>query len=422
MFIIRQINTRTSVYIVLGVLAVVLVFQLGANIGSRRVIAPRGTHERDFYLRREAERVHPVKVAPKPQPDDEHMKMLDESRKLTPSSAKGTPYSPRVNMGACPKIFGNVIVFVAVVESSYKTHYRVAQQSLECYLKTTNYTFKLVDLDHDERVNRHCKHDQLFFKKHCAASVYLQDADWMLVLDADAGVVNPNHCIEEWIDDRVDLIFYERFFNWEIASGNYLVKNTEFARNFLMKWADWQYIQPSNWNGADNGVLQIHILQTVLPDAKAEIKACDSIWHRGTGYETYMAYVTCVKTTLGANRLFPGKLRILRRGHGWVRDGYITSDAWSERDFMLHGWKLQEINLQGWNSPFSKMFNLTECGQAYSGWYWRNEKRIGIESIRVQFANFERSVGKTFPKEARIHPYLQEPDIGDCYPHCDDYT
>ncbi|KAI1730240.1 hypothetical protein Ddc_02927 [Ditylenchus destructor] len=424
MFIIRQINTRTSVYIVLCVLSVVLVFQLGANIGSRnahREIVPKGTHERDFYLKREAERVHPVKVVPKPKPDDEHMKMLDESRKLTPS-AKGTPYSPRVNMGACPKNFGNVIVFVAVVESSYKTHYRVAQQSLECYLKTTNYTFKLVDLDHDERVNRHCKHDQLFFKKHCAASVYLQDADWMLVLDADAGVVNPNHCIEEWIDDRVDLIFYERFFNWEIASGNYLVKNTEFARNFLMKWADWQYIQPSNWNGADNGVLQIHILQTVLPNAKAEIKACDSIWHRGTGYETYMAYVTCVKTTLGANRLFPGKLRILRRGHGWVRDGYITSDAWNEKDFMLHGWKLQEINLQGWNSPFSKMFNLTECGQAYSGWYWRNEKRIGIESVRVQFANFEQSVGKTFPKEARIHPYLQEPDIGDCYPHCDDYT
>lgn len=48
-----------------------------------------------------------------------------------------------------------------------------------------------------------------------------------------------------------------------------------------------------------------------------------------------MAYVTCVKTTLGANRLFPGKIRIYRRAHGWVRDGYLTGDAWSPHDFMV---------------------------------------------------------------------------------------
>lgn len=83
-----------------------------------------------------------------------------------------------------------------------------------------------------------------------------------------------------------------------------------------MKWADWQFIQPSNWNGADNGVLQLHILKTVMPEAKAEAKACDRIWHRGTNYETYMAYVTCVKINLGATRLFPGKIRIYKRG-GW---------------------------------------------------------------------------------------------------------
>jgi hypothetical protein len=335
---------------------------------------------------------------------------------------KRTPYPKRLNMGECPKIFGKVTVFVAVVESSYKTHYRVAQRSLECYLKSVNYEFKLVDLDHDPKVKKHCKHDQLFFKKHCAASVYLEETDWMLVLDADAGVVNPNHCIEEWIDDRVDLIFYERFFNWEIASGNYLVKNTPFAKDFLRRWADWQFIQPSNWNGADNGVLQIHILQTVMPNAKAEIKACDNIWHRGKDYDTYMAYVTCVKVMLGANRLWPGKLRIYRRAHGWVRDGYLTTDGWCEQDFMLHGWKSQDVDLGGWQSPFNKVLNASECSKDYSGWDWRTNKRLSVEDVRNQFANFEKGSGRNFPKQAQGLPYLLEPDIGECFPHCDDET
>lgn len=49
----------------------------------------------------------------------------------------------------------------------------------------------------------------------------------------------------------------ERFFNWEIASGNYIARNSEFSKDFLRKWADYQYIQPDNFNGADNGVLQV---------------------------------------------------------------------------------------------------------------------------------------------------------------------
>uniref|UniRef100_A0A914VKN3 Uncharacterized protein n=1 Tax=Plectus sambesii TaxID=2011161 RepID=A0A914VKN3_9BILA len=326
----------------------------------------------------------------------------------------------RQAMGPCRPVHGKVTILVAVVTTSYERFYNVAQDSLRCYLKSTNYTFLLINLDTDKRVNEQCGHNQLFFKKHCAASVYLNDTDWLMVLDADAGVVNPNHCIEEWIDTRVDLIFYERFFNWEIASGNYIARNTPFAKHFLKTWADWQYEQPKNFNGADNGVLQIHILKAVLPSAVSEREACDRIWRRGDGYDTYMAYVTCVKVTLGATRLWPGKVRIYRRGHGWVRDGMLTADRWCQRDFMLHGWKHNRTGIAGWMSPFEKEFNIDECGIGEAGWHWRKDYRTSEENIKESLKNFERGAGINFPKVARVHPYLSEGDIGSCWPHCDD--
>ncbi|KJH50634.1 hypothetical protein DICVIV_03226 [Dictyocaulus viviparus] len=343
-------------------------------------------------------------------------------------------------MGPCPPLYGNVTVFVAYAKSSMKTlvscnvflnseyidsceayvlHYQVAQQSLQCYLKGVNYTLLMVELGGDARVQEKCSRNN---QKHCAAAAYLPDTDWMLVLDADTGVVNPNHCIEEWIDDRVDIIFYERFFNWEIASGNYLVKNTEFAVRFLKSWGDYEFTLPSNWNGLDNGVIQILILKSVIPHALQETKNCDILWHNATDYNTYMAYVSCVKQMLGATRLWPGKVRIYRRAHGWVRDGFITADKWSDTDFMLHGWKHQKVGFDGWESPFKKNLDPSKCGVGFEGWDWIPEKHVNTSDIRRQLADFEKHAGMTYPIEARSLIYISLPDVGECYPNCDDET
>ncbi|KAJ1351881.1 hypothetical protein KIN20_008045, partial [Parelaphostrongylus tenuis] len=56
------------------------------------------------------------------------------------SDHRRTHYEPRKDMGLCHPLFGKVTIFVAYVKKSMETHYRVAQQSLECYLKGVNYT------------------------------------------------------------------------------------------------------------------------------------------------------------------------------------------------------------------------------------------------------------------------------------------
>lgn len=67
------------------------------------------------------------------------------------------------------------------------------------------------------------------FRRHCAVVEFLKDntdIDYILFLDADMGVVNPNHLIEEYIYPNLEanLIFYERLFNFEIAASSYIAK------------------------------------------------------------------------------------------------------------------------------------------------------------------------------------------------------
>ncbi|KAK6051302.1 hypothetical protein COOONC_11193, partial [Cooperia oncophora] len=300
--------------------------------------------------------------------------------------------------------------------------YIVAQNSLKCYLKGVNYRFVTVNLEDDERTRQLCyKYNNFLFKRHCIASEYLKDTDWMLILDADTGVVNPNHCIEEWIDDRVHVILYERFFSFEISAASFMVRNSEIGRNFLMQWADMEFTLKQNYHGLDNGVLHLLVLQTVLPDAQQARRNCYDVWHDSKTFENYMGFVSCVKQALGATRLWPGKLRLYRKAHGWVRDGFLTAAkygnfmlsevkhvkeswrivirAWHDGDFMFHGWKGNNVTEDAWGSPFSELPDLNLCGHGTDGWHWNKHLHVDADNIRKDVCNRlsnERSAAKTF--------------------------
>ena len=46
---------------------------------------------------------------------------------------------------------------------------------------------------------------------------------------------------------------------------------------------------------------------------------------------------------LGSQRIWPGKIRLYRRAHGWARDAHLTAGKWSDNDFMMHDWKAKTM-------------------------------------------------------------------------------
>ncbi|CAJ0604916.1 unnamed protein product [Cylicocyclus nassatus] len=332
-----------------------------------------------------------------------------------PVSSNKRTITARKNMQKCEQYYGKVSIFVA--ESAALNTNNLTRDSLDCYVKGANYSLIRVNIDNDPRVNEVCsKHKTALFKRHCAASVYLQDTDWMLFVDTQAGVVNPEHCIEEWIDDRVDMIFFERFFNWEIAAGSYLVKNTALTRNFLRQVAKWEFKEMPIWNNQDQGAFMLQLQRTLSPAAKWELRACHKYWQTATSYQTYTAMITCVRSALGARKLWTRKARIYRKAHAWIRDASISRNSWSNNDFMLQGWK---DDLSNKDCPFESSFKIKECGATLKGWNWRRQKKIELESLKEILQGAEEYYRKEFPSEGRVIPNLDLPIVASCFPHCE---
>jgi hypothetical protein len=64
---------------------------------------------------------------------------------------------------------------------------------------------------------------------------------------------------------QVQIIFYERFHNWEITAGGVLMRNTNWTQQFLLDWARYEQnvpkgIFPIAAPNGDNGALHLHLM------------------------------------------------------------------------------------------------------------------------------------------------------------------
>ncbi|CAL2034912.1 unnamed protein product [Caenorhabditis brenneri] len=292
-----------------------------------------------------------------------------------------------------------IAIVMVLAEGVKRSFYRISIDSMECYAKAHGYQSILTS-----DTNWGCDHlEDKFFRRHCVIAKILPKYDAVLHLDADIGVVNPRRKLEDFLDANIDIIFYDRHYNQEIATGSYFARNTQYAVGLIEEFANYESKLPIGMShGSDNGAIHIFLAEKLFPHSAIELELCRKSWRHSITIIDQFSYTSCVRTILGSGTDF-GKIRILRKGTSHVRDNWLTSGIWSpERDFMFHGYKMHQLaevpkeqifpvqmSYEHWYNPFLGDFDLDRCRLGNTTWN-HNEKFIGTrEAVEYELRKFE---------------------------------
>lgn len=136
-------------------------------------------------------------------------------------------------------------------------------------------------------------------------------------------------------------------------------------------------------------------MEELAPNAVAERQFCERLLNKSRDFDGLFAYEACTRMVLGANRYWAGKLKIIRKGIGWTRDGWLTLTKFSTRDFMFHGWKQSKLGGE-WIMPFEKPDDLAKCANGFASWTIKPSFSISIGEVEVMLRNKYIEVEKKF--------------------------
>lgn len=225
------------------------------------------------------------------------------------------------------KAEGTVDIHLLVLANTkFQEKYKIQIESMLCYTKAHNYTLHVVEGSEDEW--KICYYKSYFFKKHCMVSHYLKrlPANAVVgVLDADVVGVVLERGLEAWAKHPADVQLYMRDWNPEITAGNYMVRNTQFARDFLMYWANYEENRPKGFSSADNGAIHMVVHEYVrIADFDLCYGQFRKLTKNVTDLSDYWKFVSCTTSRLGSAREWRagnGTITIWPRQSFWVSDG-----------------------------------------------------------------------------------------------------
>lgn len=258
----------------------------------------------------------------------------------------------------CQHTYGKIAI-VQLVTGGYYINKTVnnALLSLRCYAKLRNYTLFQIRVEDEKIISGYS--DQLQKKafskacqsythsvmtmRHCIVAYLLQEYDYIVHLDGDTGVVNPNHCFEEYITPSLDMTLLMRVHTGEIQAGNYIVKSTEFSRRFFETWLNntqkvTSFDETLTPQPSDQDALHRTLSEFYLSKHKNLLCSSELNFEEQAGY---FSWVKCIVQELfRKSKIAPNKhIKIYNRAHGFVRDGWFTKYTWSSRDFLFHAMK-----------------------------------------------------------------------------------
>ncbi|RCN48457.1 hypothetical protein ANCCAN_05452 [Ancylostoma caninum] len=245
-----------------------------------------------------------------------------------------------------------------------------------------------------------CEQKDITFQRHCIVAEILKrnNFTWVLFVDSDIGIVNEKRKLEEFIRQDAHVIFYERFFNFEVMAGSYFAKKSSFAIRFLRGWADYEFRLPLNFHGRDNGAMWL--TEMLAPNAPLT-PVCWKLWRDTADFETLTRFTLCCREAL--KNLTSQEVFIYDKGNGWARDSWLTNSYWNpERDFMFHSRKeadkvefvatnkriLDGPKFFPWYDTLKTPLNLAECRKG--NFVWNHEPALIVPRIEL-----DRHMNKT---------------------------
>lgn len=212
------------------------------------------------------------------------------------------PFAPPVHSSA-------PIAIVESMDPQFAEIYKTQMRSVQCYAQTHGYEYVFLDL-RDEMAPPLCVNlsSDFHFRKHCAVAQWLRTrpaGSIAVVLDADVVAGTSNFSLDKWLQYDYDIAFYERSWNFEVASGNYIVRNTKFSRMFLHHWVNYEKIMPPGFSSTDNGAIHLAILEALGIKGR---QRCKDLYRNlealVTDLKPYFEFVACTKALLGPPRMY----------------------------------------------------------------------------------------------------------------------